>query len=138
MSFAWKLKQPTSMTPTRGRFRSTSGTFSCLGTVFGRRALGGAGRLVVREAYGPDTCLSGGGAGPFRASIPTAGGTIRVRGFFTERRAGAVGTVSATIAAGRNRARLAGTYIVTPNMGEDCFTKPVTGGTVSSQTLATG
>jgi hypothetical protein len=137
--FAWTLSEGTSMTPTSGMFTSTSGTFSCRGTVFGRTASGRPGRLTASETYGPDTCLSGQGQGPFKAIVKTTRGPIRVRGVFDERRVGATGVTTGSLAARhRGRAHFHGTYSLVPTAGQDCFTHPVTSGTVQATVALAG
>ena len=139
LEFSWSLRVATSMTPTSGRFTSTSGTFTCRGTVFGRSAVDRPGRLVASETYGPDTCLAGHGRGPFKATVNTATGPITVRGVFYERRVGATGATTGTLTARRRgAARFRGSYALLPTSGQNCFTTPVKSGTVSATVVLTG
>lgn len=139
LDFPWKLRVPTSMTPTRGRFTSTKGTFTCQGTVLGSTAINRPGRLVATERYGPDTCLAGHGAGPFRAVVNTTGGPLRVHGVFYERRVAATGITTGWLSTGhRAVARFRGSYALIPAAAQNCFTTPVRSGTVKATVILSG
>ena len=116
-----KLDQPISRTASFGQFSSggETGVIDCRGTLRGHQVTG-PGTYGESGAYGPGPtggadCATGGGAGDFTATIPTAGGPQHVEGVLSFYWAGATGVVF--------DGRFPAVFRVSPGAG-DCLNEP--------------
>lgn len=116
-----KLDQPISRTASFGQFSSggETGVIDCRGTLRGHQVTG-PGTYGESGAYGPGptggaNCATGGGAGDFTATIPTAGGPQHVEGVLSFYWAGATGVVF--------DGRFPAVFRVSPGAG-DCLNEP--------------
>ena len=126
--------------PSKGTFKSASGTLGCVGVVKNTPVAGqgkisfagiyGKGRLAA--AQGGDTCEAGSGVGSLTASVPKAtGGTLKLTGKFKFERVGTNVLVNGKLGG----ATIAGSFQFLPKVGQDCVQKKVTSATVFGTAL---
>ena len=127
-----------SMTASSGTFKSKpGGTLACAGTVKGTN-VGGTGTLTFSGVYGTnggDTCASGAGSGKLTAVLPkVGGGTIKVAGTFTFKRAGSDVVIQGTLSG----ATLGANLQFVPDQGQNCAQTKVVSAIVAGPAVVGG